>query len=73
MRLRGQITIRYAKPITTDIISVCFIYNGDKYVWKTRSWKSGKNEIPYSNTGDKFNVSFTTQDGSNEVKNLRVL
>lgn len=73
MRKQGEITIRYTKPITTELISVCFDFGVDTYVWQTRSWRSGKNEIPYSNKGDKFNVSFSTKEGTNKVSNLRIL
>ena len=73
MRVKGEITINFISPLTTDIVGVYFTYEGKKYIWKTTTWKRGDNPIPYSINGDKYNVSFTMSENDRYVKNLRIL
>lgn len=73
MRLQGEITINFTSPVSVDLIGVYFSFNGKKYSWLTSSWKSGKNPIPYSKSGDKYKVSFTVCDDDKNVRNLRIL
>ena len=69
---KGLITIIYAKPITTDLITVLFKLGDVYYKWNTSCWRSGKNPIPYSNAGDTYDVSFRVIDGKEGDLNVMV-
>lgn len=73
MRVKGEITINFISPITTDIVGVYFTCEGRNYTWNTTTWKRGDNPIPYSISGDKYKVSFTVCEDDRHVKNLRIL
>lgn len=73
MRVKGEITITFIKPTTSNLVGVYFSLNNKKYSWQTSVWKSGSNPIPYAKQGDKFNVSFSVCDDGWSVKNLRIL
>jgi UDP-N-acetylmuramyl tripeptide synthase len=68
MRLKGEITINYSKPVTKELVCVSFDFEGKTYYWNTSTWKRG-NPIAYGVKGEKYNVSFRVV-GEYNVKNL---
>ena len=69
MRLKGKITINSVKPMTKELVSVSFNFEGKRYQWNTSTWKTS-NPIAYGAKGEKYNVSFRVV-GEYSVKNLR--